>query len=227
MTLIRRKTLFAPYIAAGLIGAAGATGAAQAADQQLSFYGGLQTAPHSVVQGVDSEGNAFDFTAAWDGKSFEMPPYWGVRYNYWRKDDWGLSLDFSHSKVYSDDATRDDNGFEVLEFTDGLNVLTVNAMRRFSEPDRAWTPYVGAGLGITVPHVEVQADGGARTNGYQFGGYAAQAQVGVDYALSDRWSVFAEYKFNYTSNDVELKNGGNLETDIITNAINLGVSFGF
>ena len=36
-----------------------------------------------------------------------------------------------------------------------------------------------------------------------------------------------EYKGTYSKNDVDLDGGGNLETNIVTNALNLGVSFNF
>lgn len=51
---------------------------AQAGDFSLSVYGGYQTAPHSGVSGNDGVTD-FDFTTGWKGKSFEMPPYYGVR----------------------------------------------------------------------------------------------------------------------------------------------------
>jgi lipid A oxidase len=39
--------------------------------------------------------------------------------------------------------------------------------------------------------------------------------------------VFGEYKGTYSSNEAELSGGGSLETDIVTNAFNVGVSFRF
>lgn len=198
------------------------------AETQLSFYGGTQSAPHSIVTG-EYDSSPFEFTAGWEGKPFAMPPYYGIRYTNWRNSDWGIAIDFTHSKVYSDDETRTDSGFEVLEFTDGINVFTVNAVRRFQNAGR-WTPYVGAGVGVAVPHVEVQAsDTAVKTFEYQYGGPALQLHGGVEYSLNEHWSTFAEYKINYVMLDVDLDGPGDgfLKTNIITNALNVGVSYGF
>lgn len=197
------------------------------ADFELSAYGGYQTLPHSTVKGNDPGGlGKFDFTAGWEGKSFEAPPYWGVRGTWWQSDVMGFALDFSHTKAYADDETKSDNGFDTLEFTDGLNLLTVNVLRRFPMATHKWTPYVGGGAGITIPHVEVTTTGG-RTFEYQYGGPALQWVAGVTYPLSENWKVFGEYKGNYSWVNVDLDNGGNLETNLVTNALNVGVSFDF
>ena len=201
---------------------------AATAETQLSFYGGHQSAPHSQVTG-EYDSSAFDFTAGWEGKPFAMPPYYGIRYTNWRENNWGIAVDYSHSKVYSDDETRADSGFEVLEFTDGINVLTINAVRRFQNSGN-WTPYVGGGIGIAIPHVEVQVDESAtKTFEFQFGGPAVQLHGGIEYSVNDSWSVFAEYKINYVMLDVDLDGPGDnfLKTNIITNALNIGVSYGF
>lgn len=201
---------------------------AAAQDFSLSVYGGVQTLPHSVVTGNDPAGvGPFSFTAGWDGNSFDAPPYYGVRGTWWRDDHVGFSLDFTHSKAYADSDTLTSTGFSVLEFTDGINTVTVNALRRFPNAGR-WTPYVGGGVGIAVPHVEVQTTGGApRTFEYQYGGVAAQLQGGVEYQINESWTVFGEYKMNYVDLDVDLDGGGSLSTDLITNAFNIGAGFSF
>jgi len=61
-----------------------------AAEWQLSFYTGFQTAPHSTVEGDDPAGvGAFSFTSGWDGRSFSSPPFYGVRATYWQNPRWG------------------------------------------------------------------------------------------------------------------------------------------
>jgi len=202
---------------------------ATAQNFQLSFYGGLQTLPHSVVTGNDPAGvGAFNFTAGWEGNSFRAPVYYGLRGTWWQTEEFGLSLDFAHSKAYADDDTLTSTGFPTLEFTDGINVLTVNALRRFPNEDRRWTPYIGGGIGIAVPYVEVQSTGGApETLEYQFGGIAAQFQGGIEYEINESWSVFGEYMMNYVDLDVDLQGGGTLSTDLITNAFNVGAGFSF
>ena len=72
----------------------------------VSVYGGFQTAPHSDIEVSDGP----DFRAGWEGKSFEMPPYYGVRGTWWMtnlgKPNLGLSVDFTHAKVYADFAAE-------------------------------------------------------------------------------------------------------------------------
>ncbi|MEM8956195.1 MAG: outer membrane beta-barrel protein [Pseudomonadota bacterium] len=202
--------------------------AASADEFEVSFYTGWQTAPHSNVSGFDPGGaGVFDFTAAWEGRSFEAPPYWGARGIWWRNSGvYGLALDFVHNKVYASDQDLREQGFESLELTDGLNILTVNLMRRFPSEERRWTPYVGAGLGVSVPHVDVESAGG-RTFGFQFTGPAVAWVAGVSYPFAERWSVYGEYKGTYSQNSADLDNGGSLDTNIVTNALNVGVSFNF
>ncbi len=197
-----------------------------AAESELSFYLGFQEASHSRVTGDDGAGTDYDFLAAWEGRSFQAPPYWGLRGTYWVDDQWGVGLEFTHSKVYADDDTLDDNGFDVLEMTDGVNVLTVNAMRRFNMDSR-WTPYLGLGLGVAIPHVEVTPTGGEETFEYQLTGVGARWLGGVGYEINDRWSVFGEYNGTFTMHEADLEGGGQLETDLVTHALNVGASFSF
>ncbi|SLN09960.1 hypothetical protein AQS8620_00008 [Aquimixticola soesokkakensis] len=198
------------------------------AETELSVYTGYQTAPHSVVTVDDSSGST-EFTAGWDGKSFEMPPYYGLRATYWLPNEWGFGAEFTHDKVYANDDTRAANGYDVLEFTDGLNILTANVMRRWTDAFMGLTPYVGAGLGIAVPHVEVQKTGGVKTYGYQYTGPAVRLTAGVKYDITETWGVFGEYQGTYSMNKADLDSGAGdtLETNIITNALNFGVSYRF
>jgi lipid A oxidase len=199
---------------------------AVAEDLQFSAYGGYQTAPHS---GVDvSDGTHFN--AGWEGKSFGSPPYYGARVTWWLESfnhpNLGLSIDYTHDKVYADQKTLDTSGWSHFEFTDGLNLLTANALYRFPLDGKRWTPYVGAGVGINIPHVEVTRPQGT-TFDYEFGGMTLQAQAGVDFRITERWSTFVEYKGTYSWIDVPIDSGDRLKTNIITNAVNLGVSFHF
>ncbi len=198
-----------------------------AAEQELSFYTGIQESPHSRVEGTDPGGvGAFSFLATWEGRSFEAPPHYGFRYTYWTNERLGFGLDFNHVKVYADDATLVANGFSRLELTDGLNILTANVWYRWQNDSSRWTPYVGAGLGLAIPHVDVETAGG-KTFGYQVTGPAAMVAAGVKYDINDRWGIFGEYKGTYSMNEASLDNGGSLSTNVVTNALNIGISFSF
>lgn len=199
--------------------------AAQAADFSLSVYGGYQTAPHSSVSGNDGV-DTFDFTTGWEGKSFDMPPYYGVRGTYWVSETFGWIADFTHSKVYADEDDMADNGFTTLEFTDGLNNLTVGPIWRWPGAWDKFTPYASVSAGIIIPHVEVTTDN-TDTLEYQIAGPTIALVLGASYELNDRWDLFTEYKGSYSQLDVDLDGGGNLESDIITNALNFGVTYKF
>ena len=201
-----------------------------AAEMEISVYTGFQTAPHSKVSGNDPAGvGAFDFTAGWKGDSFAMPPYYGVRAMFWRESNWGYGFDFTHSKTYADDetlgASGTSGGFEVLEFSDGLNNLTANVAYRWQKDDRKWTPYAGGGIGVIIPHVEVQSQTGApKTFEYQLAGPSVMLNAGVAYEINPKWSAFGEYKGTYSQLKANLIGGGTLKTNIITNALNIGIS---
>lgn len=212
------------WVAVSTLAIVAFAGAAHA-EMAIQLYGGIQGAPHSSVSVTDGT----EFTAGWEGQSFQAPPYVGVRGVWWPEfasvPDLGFSLDFTHAKVYADDETiAATPGWTHFEFTDGLNLLTLNALYRFPIENSNFMPYVGAGAGINVPHVEVTRLSGI-TSEYEFGGATLQAQAGVDYRINDQWSVFAEYKGNYSFIDVKIDNGDRLETNVFTNAVNLGLSF--
>jgi lipid A oxidase len=195
-----------------------------AAEMELSFYTGTQSSPHSVVSGALGSK-----TVKWEGKSFAPPPYYGLRGTFWRESGWGYGLEFTHAKAYASDADRTALGVDRLEFTDGHNIVTANIHRRWE--DQWWngrlTPFVTAGLGVAVPHVDIRPTGGAHTFGYQFTGPAARLGAGVSIDLTERMSAYAEYQFTVSQNTVDLDSGGTFETRLITNALNFGVSYSF
>lgn len=219
------SSLFRSASAILAIAAVALAGERAEAEMQFSGYMGIQGATGSNVTTSDGA----DFDPNWSGKSFASPPYYGFRGTWWldglNEPNWGVSLDYTHAKVYGD--LGNTPGWSHFEFTDGLNLLTANALYRFQDPARKWTPYVGVGAGINVPHVEVTRSSG-RTFGYEFGGLTLQAQAGVSYQWTKHWSTFAEYKGNYSFvNNVSIDSGDTLKTKIFTNAINVGVSFSF
>jgi len=200
---------------------------AASAEMQFSVYGGVQGATGNNVKVSGAGATSFD--PDWSGKSFTSPPYYGVRGIWWLDEldhsNWGISLDYTHDKVYGN-LNNTPSDWTHFEFTDGLNLITLNALYRFQDPGRAWTPYVGAGVGVNIPHVEVTR-GSGKTFDYEFGGASLQAQAGISYQFAKHWATFVEYKGNYNFVDVPIDSGSSLKTNIFTNAINFGVSFNF
>ncbi|MZQ89660.1 outer membrane beta-barrel protein [Frigidibacter albus] len=214
----RRGAVFAAAIWAAVTGTAVSGTAAGAGQLEISVYGGVQSAPPSRIDSPAAGGDR----VTWKGRSFEEPPYYGVRATWWQNDRWGWGVEVNHAKVYADDP--EDYGYNRLEFTDGINFVTANVFRRWQQPDRRITPYVGAGFGVAIPHVDVQPIGGAQTFGFQVTGPVVQLVAGASYALDDRWSVFGEYKGTWSRHKADLDSGGSLKTELQTNALNIGIS---
>lgn len=221
--LRKTSSLALAFAATSALMAVTLTSAAHA-EMSISLYGGANFSPHSVVDYDFNNGTSGSETVGWDGASFEYPPYWGARATYWFTDmpALGLALDFTHAKVKADPVPAD---FKKLEFTDGINYLTLNALYRY-DTATDWTPYAGIGVGIAVPHVEVTDAGGNKLAlDYQLTGVAAQALIGVDYQVTENWSAFAEFKSTYGQVDADLDNGGTLNTEVISNQVLFGVSY--
>ena len=219
------------------------------AEFQFGIYGGWSESLDSDVDLVQPNGTNMTLNDVdWDGHSFDFeggPPYYGLRLIYWKenKPAWGVMLDYNHAKVKPEltqtvtvSGTRDgaavagaqplNQTVSLLEFTDGLNFLTLNLMHRMQRD--GVTPYGGLGIGLSIPNVEFSRSNTlVETNEFQITGVAFQALVGLEMNVSDRVSAFGEYKFNYSMNEADLQGGGTLETDIVTNSLLFGLSYRF
>ena len=205
--------------------------AAAKAEFQISAYGGANTANDSDVT-INTPLVTGTFDVDWEGDSFQSPPYWGARGTWWLTDfnmpRLGVAIDFTHAKVKAElDDPDVGASFERLEFTNGLNTVTLNGLYRMPLSNR-FSAYAGAGAGVAVPHVEVttRPDQG-RTFEYQLTGPAVQGLIGANFNLGRGFSLFGEYKANFSWNDADLEGGGTLETDILTHQFALGLSFAF
>ena len=225
------------------------TGAQSAArsEMQIGLYGGFSQSPNSDVKMVAPDGTDLVLKdVVWKSESLKPSPYYGGRGVDWnsRFPNFGLMVDFTHAKataIRSQTVTQSgkrsgadippsepfEKTFRKLEFTHGLNMLTFNGMFRATGLHRRIIPYVGIGAGFTVPHVEARRAGEDKEDGVseaQVTGIALQALGGIEWRIfkSDRRSIFTEYKFAYTSNDVELQTGGVVSTDIFVHQFVLG-----
>lgn len=209
-------------------------GPAFAGEVELSVFGGANWAAHSDI--TISKGGATDTAfIAWDGKSFVMPPYWGTRATYWLDSgaSWGFSLDYAHTKIYGDLTDPEIIGkYTVLEFSDGLNSVSLNGLYRHPFENSDLEIYGGAGVGIVVPHVEITSTGlaniGATTTfEYQVAGTTAHIFAGLSYQLADNWKIFGEAKIGYSTIDASLAGGGNFKTNVPVSQISIGLSYTF
>ena len=217
-----------------LLGGFASTPFAAAGELEIGVYGGANESVGSrgvLDSGTASEAYAID----WQGRSFSAPIYYGLRLTYWPDwmENWGIGLDFTHAKAYadlSDPALAAD--FSVLEFTDGLNLLTLNGYRKWDLDDRL-RAYLGAGVGVNIPHVEITTGAGTvvgetSTFEYQLAGPAAQILAGVSYEVLPNLRLFGEYKLSYARVNADLAgSGGSFSTDIASHHILAGLSYAF
>jgi len=193
---------------------------------EIGIYGGVQSSPHSRIIGKHSTSGAqYSELVGWQGKSFDAPIYYGIRTTFWSKDKLSYGAEFTHAKAYAPTTALQSTGFDRLEFTDGHNIITFNINRRWELGE--FKPYFLVGLGIAIPHVDALPSGGLHTFEYQNTGPAVRAAVGLSRKLNENFSIFTEYQFTASDNKFSLRNGGSLNTKLLTNAINLGVSYNF
>ena len=198
--------IFAPFSARG--------------DIELSVYGGPQTTHPGTIR----SSTLGDDRVNWNSEPFVIPPYYGLRAKWWSEGRLGFGIDFFHAKAFADDPAS--LGYEELNFSHGLNILTADLWYRF-QPVGTVTPYVGAGIGVVVPHVEVRPVGAIPTAKYQVGGPAATLVIGGSLPVARNWSVFTEYKATYSQIRAKLDTGDRLNTGIFTDALNIGISLRF
>ena len=229
------------------------TAATAGAEFVISGYLGKADTLDADVTLRQREGTDLTFyDVSWNDDSFEDPLYFGLRLQHWFENarNWGVGIDFTHAKmlaglnetvrvtgsrsglpVSSDERLSDT--FSRFEFTDGHNLLTLNGFYRwFPKGIRDNTvlgrlqPYVGLGLGIAYPHVEVETMG-STTSEYQIVGPAAQGVAGVNFDVYKGLSLFTELKLTYADMDADLQSGGSIEVEPWTHHIAFGLSYGF
>ena len=215
---------------------------------QIGLYGGGNSTPMADV--FLKQPNGTDMVlkdVPWTGEPFDDPPFYGVRGIYWlpAMPAFGAMIDFTHAKSISlrkrevdQTGTRDGEPvparqaiaatFTKLEYSHGLNFLTLNAVYRFRGWYRRFLPYIGAGAGLVIPHTEIARKGVARqdwTYRYEVTGPGFQGLAGLEMRLFPlrRYAVFAEYKAGYAINSTELLEGGTVKTNLWAHQAILGV----
>lgn len=226
----RLASAMAAIVAAVMIASIGSP--ARAGDVQVSIFGGANWNFDSKVD-LRSPAATQHKTFGWDGDSFGPPPYWGVRGMYWLTPSasWGFGVEYVHAKAIARTNFATDPIYSHFEFTDGNNLIFANAAYRYHPwLDGRLQPYAGFGLGVAIPHVEVtlKAEPAAlRTFEYQFGGFAAQGFVGLEWLFLPNWSTYVEGKISYSDLDTKLKDGGTLKTYLWQPQIAVGLSYRF
>ena len=209
------------------------------AELELSFYMGVQSVQDSSVSGTLPGGAPVNRDVSWQGNPFDAPLYYGGRAIWWLDNDLGFGLEGTHTKAYMDAADRTALGLARFELSDGHNIITANVMKRWpgafiKQP--GFTPYVGGGVGIAMPHVDAAVTGASnRTYDYEYTGLALRGIAGLKYDLTEDWALFGEYQFTWSDNSITVdadpavagQADGKLSTDITTHAVNFGISYSF
>ncbi|RKF14033.1 porin family protein [Roseovarius spongiae] len=228
-----RKTCKAALAATLLTAAAPAS-----AEVELSLYMGVQSVDNSSASGTMPGGAPFSRNIKWDANPLDNPFYYGARATWWTDRNIGFGLEGTHAKAYASAADRGALGFDRLELSNGHNIFTANVMKRWPDAfaGRHFTPYLGAGLGVAVPHSDIKVTGATnRTFGFEATGIAARGIAGMKYDINENWALFGEYQITWSDNDVTIdadpavpgQTAGKLRTEIVTHAVNFGVSYSF
>ncbi len=206
-----------------------------AAEFELSLYMGVQSNNDSTASGNLPDGTAFSRKVKWEANPLENPFYYGGRAMWWTYSNYGFGIEGTHTKAYASAADRAALGVSRLEFSDGHNIVTANVMKRFPSAFEGtnFTPYAGAGIGVAIPHVDIEVLGSStRTHGFETTGLALRGIAGMKYAINDKWSLFSEYQIIWSDNDATIEGNpgqpdGKLRTELTTHAVNVGVSYNF
>lgn len=220
------------------------------AETDVSVYIGKSFTDDSDVRLRQPNSTQLTFHGvSWSDHSFENPIYYGWRVTHFFKHrpDWGVALDFFHYKVFSDTnavlpvtgtrggapvsgSERLGDTIQRFDMTHGVNYLTLNAVRRWrlrrngpAFPQGRLQPYVGAGIGAVIPHVEAKIGTDFKGN-YQVRGPGFQFFGGARYGLTRRWSLFGEYKFTHTTLTVDIPHG-DAHTTLDTHHLVLGGTY--
>lgn len=224
-----------PFAAAALVAAASLAKPA-VAEFELSLYVGVQSVDGSTLSGTLPGGAPFSRSVDWAGKPLENPFYYGGRAIWWMDNNFGFGLEGTHAKAYASSGDLAALGLSRFELSDGHNIITANVMKRwpgaFAQTPR-FTPYVGAGVGVAIPHVDTQVIGSlVRTFGYETTGPALRGLAGLKYDLTENWGLFGEYQVTWSDNDITIdpapgQLAGKASVELVTHAVNFGISYSF
>lgn len=232
----------------GLLG----TVQAMRAEVVVSVFSGVALTENNDLRLRQTGGTDLTFHAvSYQGRDFESPQYYGGRVSYFlpQQPHWGFGAEFFHMKMYLNagetvhvtgsraglpvnDFERIDNTIQDFSISHGLNFLTLDATYRWLPGHRdgdflgRFQPYVGAGIGAVIPHVESTV-GGVRREGYQWRGPGVQGFAGLNFDLLRHLSLFVEYKLTYANLDTLDIPGGSIALIPFTHHFVSGLSVRF
>lgn len=221
------------------------------AELVLSMFTGTAITDNNDLR-VNQPNESLTFhNVSYEGNDFQSPIYYGGRITYFLNRDrsgFGFGAEFFHAKAYLQagdtvhvTGTRNgspvndnepiSNTIQRFNNSHGLNFATADALYRwvFAGRDQSLLgrtqPYIGAGLGAVIPHVESGVNGISHEE-YQVHGPGVQAFAGLNFDIFRHFSIFAEYKFSYADMDESIP-GGSIHFEPATHHLIGGISVGF
>ena len=195
---------------------------AVSAQVELSIYGGTALVSDSQIRAdVDGLPTSVDLTSGWTSDNNS-----GLRLTYWQNDQVGFGFDLNTANVTAKPEDIAGSGLDAVGFGGNASLLTINAYRRWEQADPRVTPYIGAGLGVSIPVATLEG-GTTSVNSRRATGPAMQVIAGARYSIANNLSVFGEVQSSYAINAAEFESGSTLETTILSNGLNFGIALGF
>lgn len=179
------------------------------AGTELSFYG---------IPGLSGLGDP----GAGGPADTAQPAQQGMRLTFWQERGFGWGVELNNSSAVADAGPVTAAAARALSYQDNLSLLTLNAYRRTRQPFAGLEPYLGAGLGVAMPH----SRGAGGSENWQLGGPAVQVMAGARFSLGAQVSVFGEYQGSYSVNLSDPATGG-ADNGTVGSSVNMGVSLGF
>ena len=215
--------------------------------QGALYLGGSVARNSDVILKAPDDTDAIFRNVKWANESLVDSPFYGVRGIKWAQTatSLGSMIDYTHTKATAYEQKVEQSGkvkgkeltspgkfedsFRKLEFTHGLNQLTMNGLFRLTGLHPRIRPYFGIGLGLMIPHVDAQRAGfprKTRTLGPQITGPVFQVLGGVEWRIfvSNRYSAITEYKMAHSRNTAKIKTGGTVSTNFWINQIVIGIT---
>ena len=158
---------------------------------------------------------------AWESRSFEVPPYYGIQLGGFFTDGaFGVRIDYCHDKVYAQSDLAPT--LQRFSLSHGLNSITVDALVRQRWAGRAL--YGGGGIGTVVPHVETATAAGSVEEYQWFRGFTGKALAGIALEVAGPFAVFAELRLTWIHASMEIP-GGDARASFFTVHAAAGVLF--
>lgn len=202
-----------PRVGLSVLLAAGICLPAQAQSSDGDFYG-------RIFGGVSSLSDT-DLSGAIDNSiDFDSGQIYGAAIGY---DYGGSPFRSEFEFAYR---TGDADGSAGIEGDFASTTVALNGYYDFSNVGSArLTPYIGAGLAY-VTEVDFDVAGGTAPGEYNDTGvFGYQLMVGVDYALSQRWSLNGELRYFDAGSQSLSGPGGTLKADYDTLDVLIGATF--